>query len=355
VPYARFESVLRRLSDGTVRKHLRVCFRWKGPGDSSPRRHREATGLLDTYKNRQLWKDNLHEIVKELILTNFGTTAPFDPRRWFANSHTASTKNLAQAGARLTTVGDFAREYFQSLTGLADSTKEQYRLIYESYIYPSKLAGEPLATLNAGPVQKFLSDLENRRTARGEPLKASSINKVMARVRPMITAAWEQELIKSLRNPTLAVKNLALPDKDYYPFDEFELMNLFAVCEGQQRAMYITAALTGLRPSELIALEAHHLNFERGLILVRQQMTNKGEPTSTLKTRKSRREIAMFPPVKLALREMIARNRLRSRYVFCGPQGRALLAGHLGDQPWRTSVQASTIERSTICGTPSPV
>jgi integrase len=46
------------------------------------------------------------------------------------------------------------------------------------------------------------------------------------------------------------VKNLAVAEREIDPFDPAELLRIFAVCEGQQRALYILLSLTGLRPAE---------------------------------------------------------------------------------------------------------
>lgn len=46
----------------------------------------------------------------------------------------------------------------------------------------------------------------------------------------------------------------------------------------------------------------------------------------------------MFEPVKLALFDVMAQNRLRSRFIFCGPMGRPMLERSVGDHPWRRAV-----------------
>lgn len=128
------------------------------------------------------------------------------------------------------------------------------------------------------------------------------------------------------------------------PFQPSELLRIFSVCEGQQRALYILLALTGLRPGEALALVPEHLNFTDGTILVPQQMVEKGEVSLRLKTKASRRSVKMFEPVKVALFEAMALNHLRSRFIFCGPMGRPMLERSVGDHPWRRALARAGVD-----------
>jgi hypothetical protein len=73
-----------------------------------------------------------------------------------------------------------------------------------------------------------------------------------------------------------------------------------------------------------------HLNFADGTVFVRQRL-KKVKVSLRLKTRSSRRNVRMFEPVKVALYEVLTLNRLRSRFLFCGPMGRPML-----EQVWGT-------------------
>jgi integrase len=344
---ARFETVRRKRIDGSVRKHLLVAFLWKGSGDSRPRRYRESTGLEDTRASRQLWRGKLEEISRELVITNYGVTAPFDPRRWFPHSRTSATLQLGTMTAQTVTpirVGDFARSYLDRLAGLTNRTREQYHFIFNAHILPSKFAQVQLAGLTHLDIRAFLRELEEKTTSAGKPLQANTINKILARVRTMLNDAFESGAIAGARNPMALVKNLAVSEREIDPFEPAELLRIFAVCEGQQRALYILLALTGLRPAEALALMPEHVNFADGTILVRQQMIEKGEVSPRLKTKSSRRNVKMFEPVKIALYDVLALNRLRSRFLFCGPMGRPMLERSVGDHPWRRAIARAGVD-----------
>jgi len=87
-----------------------------------------------------------------------------------------------------------------------------------------------------------------------------------------------------------------------------------------------------------------HINFAESTILVRQQMLEKGEVSLRLKTKSSRRTVEMFEPVRLALFDVLVLNRLRSRFVFCGPKGRPMLERSVGDHPWRRAVARAGVD-----------
>ena len=185
--YARFESLNFRLNDGTVRKRLRVAFIWKGPLDDRPMRHRESTGLDDTRVNRRLWRSKLEEIERELIVSNCGTVGPFDPSRWFPRAASTATVITKRA-----TVGDFARRYLEELRGtqISDLTRTQYEILFAKHIFSAQLAQIALQELDDGHIKVWLGELRERTLANGKKLQASTINKVLARVRTMVTVAW---------------------------------------------------------------------------------------------------------------------------------------------------------------------
>ena len=295
----------------------------------------------------QLWRAKLEEISRDLVITNYGASAPFDPRRWFPRSRTAATHHLGATGVQAITptrVGDFARNYLNRLAGIADRTREQYRFIFDAHILPSKFAQVRVADLTHLDIRAFLRELEQKRTNAGKPLQANTINKILARLRTMLNDAFESGAIASARNPTTLVKNLAVSEREIDPFEPAELLRIFAVCEGQQRALYILLALTGLRPAEALALTPEHVNFADGNILIRQQMIEKGEVSARLKTKSSRRAIKMFEPVKVVLYDMLELNRHRSRFLFCGPMGRPMLERSVGDHPWHRAIARAGVD-----------
>ncbi len=338
--FVRFESLNLRLRDGTPRKRLRVSFVWKGPNDARPRRYRESTGLDDTRENRRIWRPKLAEMERELILTNRGTSGPFDPSHWFPR-----VASPVPADTRVT-VGDFARKYLEELKGMQISqlTREQYKVLFEKHIFPAKLAKVPLEELDDGHIKIWVGELLEKKLSNGKKLQASTVNKIIARLRTMVTVAWKRGDIPRAINPMELVENVRMKGREPNPFTRDELLALLSLCQGQQRALYVTLALTGLRPSEALGLSHENLDFKGGVIRVRQQLREDGSVDETLKTERSRRDVKMFEPVRAALTGLARQNRLRSKFVFANSRGGPLNERTQGDNPWRRAIRRAGLE-----------
>jgi integrase len=343
--HVRFESSSPyRDKDGSIRRKLKVSFIYQAPGEVRPIRHRESTGLDDSRDNRRKWKAPLEELERELIRSRFGTAESLDLRRWFPRSRTASKVMFSQVA----TVEAFARRYLEELggAGIGAQTLEQYRHIFRAHIFGSDLAGVPLRELNDGHIKLWLGQLREKTLgAKERRLQPSTVNKILARVRTMVTLAWRRGEIGRPVNPMDLVDNLAMKGREPDPFSPDELLTLLAACEAQQRALYVTLALTGLRPSEALGLFwEEHVDYERERILVRQQLRNDGTVDPKLKTQRSERNVLMFEPVRAALRSLAPQNRLRSQFVFANRKGKPLNERTQGDDPWRRAIARAGLE-----------
>jgi len=343
--HVRFESSSPyRDKDGIIRRKLKVSFIYQAPGEVRPIRHRESTGLDDSRDNRRTWRVSLEELERELIRSRFGTAESLDLRRWFPRSRTSSKVIFSQAA----TVEAFARRYLDELTGagIGAQTLEQYRHIFRAHIFGSDLAGVRLRELNDGHIKLWLGQLlEKTVVAKDRRLQPSTVNKILARVRTMVTLAWRRGEIGRPVNPMDLVDNLAMKGREPDPFSPDELLALLAACEAQQRALYVTLALTGLRPSEALGLFwEEHVDYERERILVRQQLRNDGTVDPKLKTQRSERDVLMFEPVRGALKSLALLNRMRSKFVFANQKGGPLNERTQGDDPWRRAVARAGLE-----------
>jgi integrase len=92
-----------------------------------------------------------------------------------------------------------------------------------------------------------------------------------------------------------------------------------------ERALYLTAAMTGLRRGELLALRWQDVDHEAGVIRVRRTYT-RGQ-FGTPKSRRSNRAVPLADRVAGALREQFERSRFRDEadLVFCHPTGGGVL------------------------------
>jgi integrase len=92
-----------------------------------------------------------------------------------------------------------------------------------------------------------------------------------------------------------------------------------------ERALYLTAAMTGLRRGELLALRWQDVDHDAGVVRVRRTYT-RGR-FGTPKSRRSNRAIPLADRVDMALREQFEHSRFRDEadLVFCHPTGGGVL------------------------------
>jgi integrase len=302
--------------------------------------------LEDSRDNRRRWKRQLDELERELIRTRWGTSGTLDLSRWFPKTRLEYERT--PSGPQI--FGDLARQWLEQLPGtsIGAPTREQYAYVFGAHVLQSELAKVPLAELTAGHIKLWLGELRRKKTRTGKPLEANTVNKILARLRTMVTEAWRSGSIPRSVNPMELVKNLPMEGREPEPFLPDELLALFSACQGQQRTLYMLLALTGLRPSEALGLWWQHIDYENGHILVRQQLREDGAIDHRLKTPRSVRDVLMLEPVRTALSQLALQNRLRSRFVFCNRQGGPLLERTQGDDPWRKAIKRADLNYRTL-------
>jgi integrase len=113
--------------------------------------------------------------------------------------------------------------------------------------------------------------------------------------------------------------------------DEFQ--RLIDKADAATRPLLVTAALSGLRQSELLALRWRDVDFEAGLIRVRHQLSrgSANDPAKLvpLKTDSSAREVVLAPALAAVLRERRAKtiragHHAPESFVFCTREGKPM-------------------------------
>jgi len=103
-----------------------------------------------------------------------------------------------------------------------------------------------------------------------EPLRAKTVNDVLAVLRKLLAVAEEQKVIQYI--PRVRLFQVEEPAFDYLDFDEAE--RLLAAAEPAWRTMVETALKTGLRQGELIGLQWTDIDLVRGKLHVRRTIWN---------------------------------------------------------------------------------
>lgn len=108
-------------------------------------------------------------------------------------------------------------------------------------------------------------------------------------------------------------------------------------------AMFLTAALTGLRQSELLGLQWRDVDFAAGRIRVRRSYVRGhwGRP----KSRRSSRSVPMAPQVAGALRRHLDRSQYRDRedFVFGHPRTGKVLSASAIDRRFKKALRAAKV------------
>ena len=211
-------------------------------------------------------------------------------------------------------------------------------------MFGNALAKVHLDELTDNHVKRWLGEVRQTKVRGGKAIETSAVDKILARVRMAVTLAWKRGDIPRSVNPMDLVENLRAENAEPNPFTPDELLALFAVTEGQQRALYVTFALTGLRPSEMFGLYWEDVDTRNAELRIRRQVMENGQVSERLKTLKSRRNVAMFEPVRAAITALQAKNRLRTSFVFANRDGSPLNVRWQDDDPWRRALDRAGLE-----------
>jgi integrase len=209
------------------------------------------------------------------------------------------------------TFGSVADAYVRSLdarirTGsFRASTLRTYHNIIERDLRPM-WGDTPIAGISSGDVAAFHEGLVERELA------ASTLNQTRAIVHGVFSLAVERfglEHDASVAFKRAKTRRATSERISFYPPDE--VMRLVAAAEGEQdSALFLTAAFTGLRASELRALRWRSIDFANSLIHVERGFTDEGGEDLPKSYRV--RSVPMMPQVALAL------TKLRTREYFTG-------------------------------------
>jgi integrase len=154
-------------------------------------------------------------------------------------------------------------------------------------------------------------------------------------VRSVLDLAFEREYIPKNPHGWFESQHEEEPDIDPLSFDEMRGL-LAALPERKWVHFYTVAFGTGLRPSEQFALQWHHVDFKRKILLIRQGFVN-GRLT-LLKTRGSKRDVDMLPSVQKALEKHREETQGKGLYVFSNLEGGPLHRDNIRNRIWNPAL-----------------
>lgn len=261
----------------------------------------------------------------------------FDYAKTFPNSKHASKFSKGASDTRLV-------EQFLHLW-LADKQKQLkassfngYRKIVEGDLIP--MFGSVLLTELTRKVVK-------------DKLKGKNVsNKTLANVQSVLRAALtdaidEYELIESNPIAGWTYRNKeALPTEDEIdPFTADEQSVILLNLDAQARNFVQFAFWTGMRTSELVALDWTDVDLVRGTVRVSKAQTQVSGEAEVPKTAAGRRDVKLLPPALEALEAQKQHTWLKGEEIFQNPRTGERWAG---DQPIRKTMWMPALKRGGV-------
>lgn len=159
------------------------------------------------------------------------------------------------------TFAAFSERWLREYVAVENKRSEQYtkRLALRAHLLPA-FGHLRLTEITTADIDRFKGDLLDK------GLKAKSVNNYVTILSKCLKTAVEWDVIAT----TPRIRLLKSPAPDFRYLSEIELRQLVAVADGVWRDMILFAARTGLRFSELSALDWSDVDFERRQVTVRR-------------------------------------------------------------------------------------
>lgn len=187
------------------------------------------------------------------------------------------------------------------------STLRDYRSAVNFHLIP--VFGDlSLSELTTAHVRNWLFslDISNQRK-----------NNILIPLRAIFDDAYADELID--RNPLDRIKQLPRKSPEPDPFSRHEMELILGACDGQIRNIFRFAFWTGLRTSELIALQWSDINLKQNSVYIRRVRTRTGDKPIP-KTDSSIRKIELLAPALQALKDQKQFTYDLGTDIFLNPQ-----------------------------------
>lgn len=216
---------------------------------------------------------------------NYAETFPDSPRRF---------QFMEQAGAGYPLATWLETWVERKRPHLKASTWDDYRKIVYNTLIPAF-------------GHHFLPDLK-RTTVREWCNGQASSNKRLSNVQSVLRASLQDALdddlldVNPLHGWRYARKEAPKREDDVDPFSQEEQTAILAACaDPQHRNLFRFAFWTGMRTSELCALEWGDVDFVRGIVRVSRALTQAADEAEEPKTRRSARDVKLLDPALQAL------------------------------------------------------
>lgn len=220
---------------------------------------------------------------------------------------------------------------------LKSSTLEGYRKIITHQLIPW-FGNTKLSKLKKRKIKDKLKTLSSSNKTLGN---------IQSVLRKALSHAVEDELIES--NPLQGWRYSKVePPKemdDIDPFSPEEQIKILSNLCSQGRNLVQFAFWTGIRTSELVALDWSDVDFLKGEVRITKALTQASKKPETTKTRKSKRIVKLLEPALAAIKLQKAHTFLKQREVFQNPKTKKRWTG---DQPIRKTLWRPAVIKAEV-------
>lgn len=220
---------------------------------------------------------------------------------------------------------------------LKASTFDDYRKIIAHLVVP-KFGGTILADISRPMLRDWLAGID-------------ASNKRLANIQSVLRSALQDAVMDDLieSNPLYGWKyenkEAVKKEDDVDPFTPAEQVAIFEQLDGQVLNLVRFQFWTGLRPSEVVALDWGDIDWQRGYVRVSKALTQASDEFEDTKTKAGRRDVKLLAPALEALQAQKAFTYIKGEEVFQDPRYCERWAG---DQPIREGFWVKALKRAKV-------
>ena len=324
-------------------------------------RCREQTALPDTAENRRRVQSLMNRISKEIKqgLFDYATTFPGSPRatQFVGSAGTIGSIVPTAAGGNsppsvpalpdTPTFSDFSVTWRKEM---APQWRRQHRdsvdATFAAHLL-TEFGDRAVGSITKADVLTFRAKLAEMPGRSSPKLSPTTVNRTMGLLRQCLTEASERF---GTPDAFKGVKRLKGRRPDVKPFSLEEVEKIRTTIRPDFRNYVTCRFFTGMRTGEINGLRWKYVDFEKGLILVRE-VFSAGESEENAKSETSLRDIPMLPMVKEALQRQWEGRNPDSEYVFCSREGNPIDAHNFANRIWYPLLRYLGLEKRRPCQT----
>lgn len=304
-----------------------------------------ANLLEDTPANRRKIDAVLKKIEGEISLNAFDYARYFpsspNARRFASGAAAAAAESVAVTTPPTTPLfKDFVATWVaEKEIEWRQSYRVTIQVILQHHLLPY-FGDKPVGEIERGAILAFRAGLVTKPAAKksatkGKARKSATLNRIVGILRQILA---EASVRYGFANPADGIKRLKTQKEEVVPFSMDEVQKLLTEIRNDYRDYLIVRFFTGVRSAEVYGLKWKHVDFERGLLLIRE--TYFAGRTELTKTDGSQRDVQLSKTVVDALQRQRAllggkAADVAERYVFSTRHGRPIDNKNFNDRVWK--------------------